>query len=149
MAFHDALILSLWILFLNYQVVKVTILFIPMLIISLSLCCLSPDLRVRGYSVHLGMLIFFQHRQIVWCTKMVLHDCNSRFTSRFWKALWELLGNKIHYTSAYYPQTDGQLGRENHTIKQTLRCLFIELNLKQSKWVVIFPFVEFFIKLSM
>ena len=35
--------------------------------------------------------------------KMLLHDSNSRFTSNFWKALWELLGTKVLFTSVYYP----------------------------------------------
>ena len=32
--------------------------------------------------------------------KMLLDDCDSRFTSNFWKALWELLGTKVLLTSA-------------------------------------------------
>ena len=35
--------------------------------------------------------------------KMVLHDCDSRFTSNFWKALWELLSTRVLFTSAYHP----------------------------------------------
>ena len=34
--------------------------------------------------------------------KIVLHDHNSRFTSNFWKALWELLGTRVLFTSDYY-----------------------------------------------
>ena len=34
--------------------------------------------------------------------KMVLDDRDSRFTSNFWKALWELLGTKVLFTSDYY-----------------------------------------------
>ena len=32
--------------------------------------------------------------------KMVLHDHDSRFTSNLCKALWELLGTKVLFTSA-------------------------------------------------
>ena len=35
--------------------------------------------------------------------KIVLHDCDSRFTSNFWKALWEFLGTKVLFKSSYYP----------------------------------------------
>ena len=35
--------------------------------------------------------------------KIVLHDQYSRLTSNFCKALWELLGTKVLFTSAYYP----------------------------------------------
>ena len=38
--------------------------------------------------------------------KIVLHDHDSRFTSNFWKALWEFLGTKVLFTSAYHLQTD-------------------------------------------
>ena len=34
--------------------------------------------------------------------KIVLHDHDSRFTSNFWKALWELLGTKVLFISAYH-----------------------------------------------
>ena len=35
--------------------------------------------------------------------KLVLHDRYSRFTFRFWKTLWEFLGTRVLFTSAYYP----------------------------------------------
>ena len=38
--------------------------------------------------------------------KMVLYDCDSKFTSNFWKTLWELLGTKVLFTSTYHPKTD-------------------------------------------
>ena len=34
--------------------------------------------------------------------KMVVHDRDSKFTSNFWEALWELLGTKVLFTSAYH-----------------------------------------------
>ena len=43
---------------------------------------------------------------------------------------------------------DGQVKRAHHTIDQTLKCLLIELNLKQSKLVKLLPFVEFAIYVS-
>ena len=35
-------------------------------------------------------------------TKMVLYNHDLGFTSNFWKALLELLGTKVLFTSAYY-----------------------------------------------
>ena len=50
--------LGLWLSFLDYQLIKVTILFIPILTSSLSLRGLSLDVRVKRHSVHLSVLIF-------------------------------------------------------------------------------------------
>ena len=38
----------------------------------------------------------------------VIHDRDLRFTAAFWKALWSMLGTKTLFSSADYPQTDGQ-----------------------------------------
>ena len=73
---------------------------------------------------------------------------DSCFTSNYWKALWEFLGTKVLFTSTYYPQRDGQVERPYYRIKQALRCFLIELNFKQSRWVELFPFVEFDINAS-
>ena len=39
----------------------------------------------------------------------IIHDKDVRFTVAFWKALWSMLETKILFSSAYYPQTDGQM----------------------------------------
>ena len=59
-----------------------------------------------------------------------------------------MLGTEVLFTSAYYPQTDGQVERVHCTIEQTLMCLLIELNLEQNRWVEVVPFVEFAINAS-
>ena len=44
-----------------------------------------------------------------------------KFLSRFWMALFEKLGVKLFYNTAYHPQTDGSSERTNQTVKITLR----------------------------
>ena len=38
--------------------------------------------------------------------EIMLHDCDSRFISNFWKDLWELLGTKVLFISAYHLYMD-------------------------------------------
>ena len=52
-------------------------------------------------------LIFSNIVRLFGVLKMVLHNHDSKFTSNFWKALWEFLGTKILFTSAYYSMIDG------------------------------------------
>lgn len=37
----------------------------------------------------------------------VLHDRDPRFTSAFWRCLWEKFDSKVLLSSAFHPQTDG------------------------------------------
>ena len=40
--------------------------------------------------------------------KMIISNRDVKFTSAFWKALFEGLGTQLHFSTAYHPQTDGQ-----------------------------------------
>ena len=53
----------------------------------------------------------------------VVHDRDIKFTMAFWKALCSMLGTKTLFSSAYHPQTDGQMERQNQTIEQLVRVL--------------------------
>nr|KYP56030.1 Transposon Ty3-I Gag-Pol polyprotein [Cajanus cajan] len=51
-------------------------------------------------------------RQIVWLygvPSSIISDRDPRFTSRFWQSLHQTSGTKLRLSSAYHPQTDGQL----------------------------------------
>ncbi|GJY38036.1 putative reverse transcriptase domain-containing protein [Tanacetum coccineum] len=41
----------------------------------------------------------------------IISDCDGRFTSHLWQALQEALGTKLHMSTAYHPETDGQSER--------------------------------------
>ncbi|GKA27775.1 putative reverse transcriptase domain-containing protein [Tanacetum coccineum] len=40
---------------------------------------------------------------------LIISDRDSRFTSRFWQAMQEALGTRLDMSTAYHPQTDGQM----------------------------------------
>jgi hypothetical protein len=52
----------------------------------------------------------------------MVSDRDSVFTSAFWKELMRLIGTKLHMTSAFHPQSDGQTEAANKVIDMYLRC---------------------------
>jgi len=63
--------------------------------------------------------------------KSIVSDRDPRFTSKFWKCLWKLLGTKLAMSTAYHPQTDGQTERMNRTLEDMLRAY---VNFEQDNW---------------
>ena len=72
--------------------------------------------------------------------KSIVSDRDSRFMSRFWKAVFETLGTKLLYSSAYHPQTDGQTERTNRTLEQMLR-MYVQRN--PAEWDCYLAPIEF------
>lgn len=51
----------------------------------------------------------------------IVSDRDSRFTSRFWQATIPFLGTKLHMSTAFHPQSDGQTERVNKVLEDTIR----------------------------
>ncbi|GKA30816.1 putative reverse transcriptase domain-containing protein [Tanacetum coccineum] len=57
----------------------------------------------------------------------IISDHDSRFTSRFWQTMQEALGTKLDMSTAYHPQTDGQMEFSyNNSYHSSVRCASFE-----------------------
>ena len=61
----------------------------------------------------------------------IVSDCGSLFTSEFWSVLCHNLGIKQQLSTAYHPQTDGQMEHQNQTLEHYL-CAYT--NWHQDDW---------------
>ncbi|KAI3505957.1 hypothetical protein L1887_28299 [Cichorium endivia] len=70
----------------------------------------------------------------------VISDRDVRFTSRFWRKFHEELGTRLHFSTAYHPQTDGQSERTIQTLEDMLRACVIDFG---GSWDSHLPLAEF------
>ena len=56
----------------------------------------------------------------------IISDRDPRFTSRFWGKLQEALGTRLNFSTAFHPQTDGQLERVIQVLENMLRSCVID-----------------------
>ena len=70
----------------------------------------------------------------------VTSDRGSEFVSHFFRSLGKALDMRLHFTSGYHPEGDGQTERVNQTLEQYLR---IYCNYQQDNWSSLLPIAEF------
>nr|GFC84635.1 putative reverse transcriptase domain-containing protein [Tanacetum cinerariifolium] len=70
----------------------------------------------------------------------IILDHESRFTSRFWQSMQDVLGTRLGMSTAYHLQTDGQSERTIQTLKDMLRACVLDFG---GSWDVHLPLVEF------
>ena len=70
----------------------------------------------------------------------MVSDRDPVFTSRFWRELMRLMGTKLHMTSAFHPQSDGQTEAANRVIVMYLRCFTGD---RPRQWLRWLPWAEY------
>ena len=93
--------------------------------------CTSEDLA--GLFV---MHVFSKHG----VPEHVTSDRGPEFVSRFFRSLGKALDMKLHFTSGYHPEGNGQTERTNQTLEQYLQ---IFCNYQQDNWYTLLPLAEF------
>jgi transposase InsO family protein len=59
-------------------------------------------------------------------SRKIVSDRGTQFTSRFWERLHEALDTQLRFSSAYHPQTDGQIERVNQILEDMLRACALQ-----------------------
>jgi hypothetical protein len=70
----------------------------------------------------------------------IISDHDKIFTSHLWQELFRLSGTKLHMSTSYHPQSDGQTERVNQCLETFLRSF---VHSCPSKWCSWIPLAEF------
>ncbi|KAK4382892.1 Transposon Tf2-12 polyprotein [Sesamum angolense] len=70
----------------------------------------------------------------------IVSDRDPRFTLHFWESLQGALGTKLHFSTAFHPQIDGQSERTIQTLEDMMRACIMEF---KGNWDDHLPLMEF------
>jgi hypothetical protein len=72
--------------------------------------------------------------------KTIVFDRDPKFTSNFWKGLFNGFGTNLNFSTTYHPELDGQRERVNQVIEDMLMMYVMD---KPSKWEYYLHLLEF------
>jgi hypothetical protein len=72
--------------------------------------------------------------------KTIISDCGAQFVAHFWEQFQQTLGTKLIRSSAYHPQTDGQIERINQILEDMLRACVIQYDKHWDKCLALAEF---------
>ena len=70
----------------------------------------------------------------------IVSDRDPRFTAHFWKSFQKAMGTQLTMSTAFHPQTNGQLERTIQISEDMLRACVLDL---KGSWEEHLPLVEF------
>ena len=70
----------------------------------------------------------------------IMSDRDAKFTSKFWRAMFQSWVTLLNLSSSYHPKKDGQTKRVNQVIKDMLRAYCGQ---QPQLWLKFLPLVEF------
>ena len=95
----------------------------------------------KGCSAGVAADLFFKNVVKLWGLPLdIVSDRDTRFTGRFWTALFEMMGSQLKFSTANHPQTDGQTERVNALLEEYLRH-YVTAN--QQNWVDLLDVAQF------
>ncbi|KAG2799076.1 hypothetical protein PC113_g24843 [Phytophthora cactorum] len=77
-----------------------------------------PDMVTGEHAARLFVDVVFRHHGL---PETFVSNRDPGFTAAFWKTLFQLLGTRLHMSTADYPQTDDQRELANRVLEDTLR----------------------------
>jgi len=98
-----------------------------------------PCQKTNG-ATHIANLLFKEVVRLHGLPKSIVSDRDTNFAGHFWRTLWKKLGTDLSFSSAYHPQTDGQIEVVNRSLGNLLRSLVVE---NHTQWDQILPQEEF------
>ena len=92
----------------------------------------SDTMKAEELATHLITHVFRLHG----LPSDIVSDRGSLFTSEFWQQVSRALGIKRNLSTAFHPETDGQIERVNATLEQYLQAY---CNYQQDNWKDLLP----------
>ncbi|MBW0471184.1 hypothetical protein O181_010899 [Austropuccinia psidii MF-1] len=74
--------------------------------------------------------------------KIIISYRDPKFTSEFWTILYDMLGAKLAFSTAYHPQTDGLAERMIQKMENILRRVCAYVMEYKDQWVTLLPIVQ-------
>ncbi|CAL1353301.1 unnamed protein product [Linum trigynum] len=85
--------------------------------------------------------LFFKNVVKYWgIPSNIVSDRDGRFTGRFWRELFKIMGSNLNFSTAFHPQSDGQTERVNALLEVYLRY-YVSAN--QRDWVKLMDTTQF------